>query len=484
MSADASSDEPRYGLSDEVSVINVGLAMFSDAIAQQGATAVDVDWRVPAGGDPELVAALTRLHGRHGDRIAAANAEVVRRLDESQPMCHGLATAGEVIAGMDERTLLHAGPAQDWDAFCDPLRRAVRAAIVAEGWAGDVDEAERLVTAGEVDLAPATSHATVVPMATVLGPSAPVWTIENPQGGNWAYAPISQGPGKTQWMGVETAEAIEQLRWLRDVAAPVLDRAWRDAGPVDVLGLAAQGVEMGDDVHVRVQGSSAQLLRRLVPSLVGLDDPRRREVAEFLSHNYLFFLTLAMGAAKSLLDWADGVPGSSVVTGMTRNGTTFGIRLAGEPEWVVEAAPPVEEAIYRGDYGPEDAAPDIGDSAVIELIGLGGAAAAASPAVAAFVGGSMSDAIARTRDIGLICAAASGRFRLPSLDYRGTPVGVDARLIAELDVTPAITTGVLHARDGVGQIGAGVARAPLACFQRAVRALDARLESQADAAPA
>jgi hypothetical protein len=480
MGSDASSTATPRGLDEAGSVINVGLEMFGDALREQGAPAVDVDWRVPAGGDPELVAALTRLHGRHSDRIADANAEVARRLDAGQPLCRGIGVAGETVPAMDERTVLHAGPALPWERFPDPLRRAVRAALVAEGWSADVAGAEELVVAGEVALEPATAHDTVVPMATALGPSAPVWIVENPQGGNCAYAPLSQGPGQTQWMGVETDEAIEQLRWLRDAAAPVLQAAWEaGAGPLDVLHLASQALEMGDDVHVRVQASTALLGRHLAPHLAGLDHPRRAEVAAFLSRNYLFFLTLAMGAAKSLLDWADEVEGSSIVTGMTRNGATFGVRLAGERDLFVADAPPVAEALYRGDHGTDDAAPDIGDSAVIELVGLGGAAAAASPAVAALIGGSMSDAVARTRDIALICDSTSSRFRLATLDYRGTPLGVDARLVTELEVTPAITTGILHARDGVGQIGAGVARAPLSCFQQAVRALDARLAHQA-----
>lgn len=465
----------RRPLPGDLSVINVGLSMFGEAIRAQGAAAVDVDWRVPAGGDPELVAALTRLHGRHGDRLAHANAEVVRRLDEGQPVCHGVRAAGDALPGVTGATVLHPGPALAWSAFCDPLRRSVRAAVVAEGWADDVDQAERLVADGDVALAPATSHGAAVPMATALGPSAPVWAVENPQGGTWAYAPLSQGPGQTQWMGVERPAAIDQLRWLRDVAAPVLDAAVAAAGPLDVLSFVAQAVQMGDDAHVRVQAATALLSRHLLPALAGLDDPRRTEVAAFVSRNHLFFLTLGMAAAKSLLDWADGVAGSSIVTGMARNGTTFGVSLAGQPGWFVDDAPPVAEAVYHDDYGPDRAAPDIGDSAVLELVGLGGAAAAASPAVAALIGGAMSDAIARTRDIALICAATSSRFRLPFLDYAGTPLGVDARLIAELAVTPAITTGILHASQGLGQVGAGVARAPLGCFQQAVASLDARL---------
>src|SRR5690606_4508824 len=151
------------------------------------------------------------------------------------------------------------------------------------------------------------------------------------------------------------------------------------------------------------------------------------------SENYLFFLNVAIAAAKATTDWAAQVPDATIVTGMARNGTTFGIRLGATGDrWFEAPAPPVEDALYRGDFGPADAAPDIGDSAIIELVGLGGAAAAASPAVAGFVGGRMSDAVARTQEVARVCASRSSRFKIPQLDFAGTPLGLDARKVVEL----------------------------------------------------
>jgi hypothetical protein len=216
-------------------------------------------------------------------------------------------------------------------------------------------------------------------------------------------------------------------------------------------------------------------VRALLPQLVGLDAPRRVELARFLAANHLFFLNLAMAAAKSLTLWAEQVQGSSLVTTMARNGTTYGIRLAGSDEWLITESPPVGNAMYYSGYGPESAAPDIGDSAVLELIGLGGSAAAASPAVAAFVGGTMADAIATTEEVDRIAAARSSRFKLPTLDYRGTPMGIDVRKVVELGITPKVNTGILHASEGTGQVGAGVAEAPIACFREALLDLDRRL---------
>ena len=462
----------RVGLPEQVAVINIGLPMLGDAVRAQDTRVLDVDWRIPAGGDAELVRALTHLHGPAAAVVEQANQEVIRRLDEASPALVSVRPALDVVPGMTERTVLHPGPPLAWEAFCDPLRRAVHATVVAEGWADSPDSAAQLVERGEVVLAPANDHAAAVPMATTLGPSAPVLVVDNGPGGNTAYTTLNEGPGHRPWLGVDSREAVAHLLWLRNVAGPLLGSALERAGPVDLYSIAAQGVQMGDDIHMRLQASTNLLLRTLLPHLAALDDPRRAELAQFLSENYLFFLNPAIAAAKATTDWAAQVPQATIVTGMARNGTTFGIRLAATGErWFVAPAPPVGDALYRGDFGPDDAAPDIGDSAIIELVGLGGAAAAASPAVAGFVGGRMTDAMARTREVGRVCVARSSRFRIPQFDFEGTPLGLDVRRVVELEIVPAITTGILDASGGRGQVGAGLARAPLECFQQALVAL-------------
>jgi len=456
-------------------VVNVGLASFADAVARQGFEVVNVDWRVPGGGDAEVVAALTRLYGPRSAVIDAANAEVVRRLDTGSPKAVRIRPAAEAVPGLDGWTLLHCGPVIDYADAVDPLRRSMRAAVVAEGWADDVAEADRLLATGRVGLEPANRHDASVPMVTAMGPSQPVWVVEEAAGGTRAFAPVNQGPGDTAWFGRDTPGAIERLRFLAAVAGPLLDGTLRSHGPIDVVSIAGQGLQMGDDVHIRVQASTNLLLRDLLPHLMALDDPRRVALAEYLAGNHLFFLPVAMAAARALTGWAANVAHSSIVTTMTRNGTDFGVGLAGSQVWHLAPAPPVGHALYYAGYGPESGAPDVGDSAVLELVGLGAAAAAGSPSVAAFVGGTMADARATTEELDLVCVGRSSRFRLPVLDQRGTPLGVDARRVAELGITPKITTGVLHASDGSGQIGAGVAEAPVSCFVDAVKALDRAL---------
>jgi Protein of unknown function (DUF1116) len=462
-------------LPERARVVNIGLPLFADAVADQGFDVVSFDWRIPAGGRLDVVTALSRLCGPRAAAIDAANAEVVRRLDTGSPTAITVRPAAGVVPGLEGRTLLHCGPPIDYPGAIDPLRRSLRAAVVAEGWAGSVGDADRVLASGEIRLAPANHHDTVVPMVTAMGPSQPVWVVENATGGNRAFAPVNQGPGETAWFGRDTPAAVERLQFLASVAGPLLGDIMRAHGPLDVLGVAAQGLQMGDDVHIRVQASTNLLLRDLLPHLAALDDPRRLALARYLAGNHLFFLPIAMAAARALTGWAMDVRGSSIVTTMTRNGSEFGVGLAGAPEWHVAPAPPVGQALYYPGFGPESGAPDVGDSAVLELVGLGAAAAAGSPSVAAFVGGTMQDARATTEELDLVCAARSTRLRIPMLDGRGTPLGVDARRVVQLGVTPRITTGVLHASAGTGQVGAGVATAPMPCFVDAVMALDRRL---------
>jgi hypothetical protein len=466
--------EDSIPLPDEVSVVNIGLPLFADAVRDQATPVQEVDWRIPADGRADLVDDLELLYGKGASEIDDANAEVVRRLDESVPLLVDIDSAKDVVPGMTDRMLLHCGPEIEWDDVCDPLRRSMRAAVVSEGLAKNVREANRLLADGVVRLEPAYRHDTVLPMASAIGPSAPVFVVDNRDAGTRAFAPINQGPGDTAWFGRETSEAIARLNFLRETAGPMLRRIVETSGPIDLFALAAQGVQIGDDVHMRTQGTTSLLIRDLLSQLAALPDDGRVAFAEYLRGNHLFFLNLAMAAAKATAMWAEQVDGSSIVTMMCRNGTSYAVRLAGSEQISLAESPPVEDAMYYPEYGPDTGAPDIGDSAILELVGLGGAAAAGSPAVAGFLPGGLADAAAMTEHMASICVRASSRFTLPTVGYRGTPLGVDVRRVVELSRTPKVTTGILHAHSGAGQIGAGVATAPIECFQAALHSLAAR----------
>lgn len=463
---------------DRVSAVNVGLAAFADALASQGAPVIDVEWRPPAAGDAATVRALERLWGVHGSAVARANADAVARIESAQPCAVTVAPAREVLPILTEdRILLHSGTAIEWERVCDPQRRALIAACLFEEWARSRDEASRLLDTGRIALVPGNDHGHVGPMTGVCSPSMPVWVVSDEASGTRAYSTFNEGPGHTLWFGVGDDESIERLRFFRDELGPLMSKILEREGPIDVFSLAAQGLQMGDELHMRSQATGNLLIRRLLPGFAALGGERS---ARFIAGNHHFYLTLTMAAAKCASLAATGIRGSSVVNLITRNGTDMALQIAGLPgRWFGAPAAPVQDALLREGYEEDEAARDIGDSAVIECIGLGGMAVAAAPAVAAFFGGGAADAVARTELMSQITVTRSERFTIPALDFSGAPVGIDARLAAELDITPQITTGVLHASSGAGQIGAGVAHQPIEPFRAAVLALARELDQVA-----
>jgi Protein of unknown function (DUF1116) len=459
-----------------LAAVNVGLAMFADAIESQGAPVIDVEWRPPARGDREIVRALERLWGVHGEVVARANEEVVSRIEAAQPRAVTVTPAREMLPILSSgRVLLHSGTAIEWERICDPQRRALVAACVFEGWARSVDEARAMLAGGDVALAPGNEHGHVGPMTGVCSPSMPVWVVLDEASGARAYSTFNEGPGRTLWFGVGDEESIERLRFFRDELGPLMAKLLAREGPIDIFALTAQGLQMGDELHMRSQATGNLLIRNLAPGFAALGGERS---ARFLAGNHHFFLTLTMAAAKCASLAGGRVRCSSVVNLITRNGTDMALQIAGLPgRWFAAPAAPVQDALLREGYTDADAALDIGDSAVIECIGLGGMAVAAAPAVAAFFGGGAADAVARTELMSQITVGRSRRFTIPALDFAGTPLGIDARLAAELDITPQITTGVLHASSGAGQIGAGVAHQPIEPFRAAVLALAQELDA-------
>ncbi|MGH7263819.1 MAG: DUF1116 domain-containing protein [Candidatus Rokuibacteriota bacterium] len=401
-----------------------------------------------------------------------ANAEALRRLGEAQPVLLDCVPAEEAL-GLPPRTVLHAGPPVAWDAMCPMLQGAVVGALRYEGWAGDAAEARRLVAGGAIRLEPCHHHGAVGPMTGLITASMPVFVVGNGPHGTRAHVTINEGLGRVLRFGADDAGVLERLAWLRDEAGPVLGRALRARGGLELGPLMAQALFMGDEMHQRNVAASSLLVRALLPALVGAAvGPALARVAEFLVGNDQFFLNLAMAAAKAAADAILDVPGATVVSAMARNGTEFGIRVAGcGPRWFTAPVNTPVGLFFPG-FGPGDANPDIGDSAIVETIGLGGMAMAASPAVARFVGaGGLEQALAVTEEMREITLGEHPRFQIPTQDGRGAPVGIDVRRVVATGITPLINTGIAGRRPGTGQVGAGVVRAPLGCFTAALEAL-------------
>ena len=463
-------------LADGVRAINVGLAGFAEPIRDHGASVAALDWRPPASGDRELGLLLAYLEDDPADpvgvAIAAANEKAMEQILGAQPMLVDVQPAGTAIPGFGERMLLHSGPPIDWDRMCGPVQGAAIGACLLEGWASSAEDARRLLDDGAIHFEPCHDYAAVGPMAGVVSPTMPVVVVENAANGNRAHATLNEGLGKVLRFGAYDAAVIERLRWFASTFGPALSVTLKASGPIDLKAITAQALQMGDEGHNRNVAATSLLTRIIAPTLVeAVDRPTARAVLAFLRGNDHFFLNLSMAACKAALDAAHGIEGSTVVTAMSRNGVDFGIRLSGTGQaWFISPVG-VPEGLYFPGYGPDDANPDLGDSAITETFGIGGFAMAAAPAIVRFVGGSPADAITFTRLMERITLARNSAYGLPSLGFSGTPTGIDARRVVETGIAPVINTGIAHKEAGVGQIGAGIARAPLACFELAVRAL-------------
>ncbi len=452
-------------------VINVGLASFAQNIRNCAGEAVELQWQPPAEGEVDTGWMLANII--NDERINAANKIAYDRYLGAQPVLTAVSVANKVIPGMDGQIILHSGPPVTWENMCGPQQGAVIGAILFEGWAKTQEEARALVTSGKVRLEPCHHHAAVGPMAGIISPSMPVWIVKNNAGGNIAYSNMNEGLGKVLRFGANGEDVLKRLHWMADVMGPTIATIVEEMGGLELKPLMAQALHMGDEVHNRNVAASSLFFRRLTTVALKskkLDQQKVAETLAFIAGNDLFFLNLSMAACKVMLDAAQGVPHSTMVTVMARNGTEFGIRLSGLDAWFTAPSPMVNGLFFPG-YGPEHAARDLGDSAITETAGVGGFAMAASPAIVQFVGGTPRDAIANTRRMLNITLGQNSAFTLPALDFTGTPAGIDARRVLDTGILPVINTGIAHKEAGIGQVGAGITYAPLACFAKAIRAL-------------
>lgn len=456
---------------EKLHVLNVGLTSFAESIARAGGTALHIEWAPPAQGHRDVGRALAQLVNLPA--VEAANRKAFDLYQSSQPVLRNIGIAGETLPGMEKRMILHSGPPIAWENMCGPMKGAILGAILYEGWAKDTTGADALASSGDLVFESCHHHGAVGPMAGVISPSMPIWMVADAVHGRQSFSNFNEGLGKALRFGANGPEVIDRLRWMERVLAPTLRAGIDMLGGFDLKPLMAQALHMGDEVHNRNVAASSLFLKRLVPALLKTRAPTADIAAavDFIAGNDHFFLNLSMAACKAMLDAAHGVPGSSMVTAMARNGVEFGIRVSGmEDRWFTAEAPAVDGLFFPG-YTTADAALDLGDSAITETAGVGGFAMAASPAIVKFVGGAPQDAIDNTMAMTHITIGRNDAFTLPSMNFAGSPAGIDVRKVVDTGIQPIINTGIAHREAGIGQIGAGITRAPLACFTQAVSAL-------------
>jgi hypothetical protein len=402
--------------------------------------------------------------------IEQANTEATDRMMEARPVVAGMGKAIDVIPGMRENLLLHAGPPITWERASGPMRGAITGALIFEEKAVNEAEAQALVESGAIELEPCHHHQSVGPMAGVICPSMSVYILENQTHGNKSFSNLNEGYGKVLRYGAYSEEVLERLRWMEEVMAPVLGKAIEMSGGIDIRVLLAEALHMGDEGHNRNKAGSIIFTKNLAPHIVkATDDPEvAAEIIQTLGDNALAVLNPVMAACKAMVDTAQDIEGSTIVSVMARNGTDFGIRVSGLGDRWFTAPVAVPQGLYFPGFTAEDSSGDIGDSTITETAGIGGFAMASAPAIVTFVSGTPRDALNATLEMYEICFTEHKYFTIPPLDFRGTPTGIDIRKVIEKGITPRINTGIAHKEAGIGQVGAGLVRPPMEMFEEAL----------------
>jgi hypothetical protein len=399
-----------------------------------------------------------------------ANRSAVERMMAARPMLTGVRPAREVIPGMRDNLMLHAGPPIEWERMSGPLRGAIIGALLFEGLAADEAGAVAMIAAGEVDFEPCHHHHAVGPMAGVTSASMQVYVVENVTHGNRAYSNLNEGYGKVLRYGAYSDEVITKLRWMNEALGPALGEALALTAGLDVRALLSESLHMGDEGHNRNKAGSLIYVKQLAPLFartVG-DAAEEERILQFLGDNALSVLNPVMAGCKAMSEAAHGVEGSTVVTTMARNGTDFGIRVSGLGDQWFTGPAGVPDGLYFPGFTSADANADSGDSTITETAGIGAFAMAAAPAIVNFISGTPQDAINATLEMYEITLGEHPAFTIPILDFRGSPVGIDIRKVVELGVVPRVNTGIAHKEAGVGQVGAGLVRPPMEIFEEAL----------------
>jgi len=409
-------------------------------------------------------------------QIEKANEEAVKRMTEGNPILVDIAPAGEVIPNFKGKLITHSGPPIEWKKMCGAQRGALIGQTIYEGWAKTSEEAEKILGSGEIKLEPNHHHQTVGPMAGTISPSSPVWVIENERFGNRAFCRQVEG---NQQFGDYHEEALKGLRLWRDIWAPTMRKALHTLGKLELKPIITKALQMGDELHNRHSASSSLFANEMAMALAKTDLPRDEMLSTlgYVTHHDLIFLGLAMAAGKAIADPARDVEYSTVVTAMCRNGTDFGIRVSGLGDEWFTAPSPFVEGLYLPGYSAKDAGLDMGDSAITETVGWGGFVLGGAPGILSLVGGTPEEALAYTREMKTITTTTHPTYRMPAFGFAGAPIGIDIRKVVKTGSSPIIDTAIAHKEPGYPKIGAGLVRAPMNCFKKALIAFSHKYQN-------
>jgi hypothetical protein len=372
--------------------------------------------------------------------------------------------------------VLHAGPPMKPKNASKPFRVAMGGAVVHEGLAKDVDQAWKMIEAGEIILASQLDHGGASGAANPVMRSTPVQVVRNTVTGKQAFCTFHEGPSKNllRW-GIYNQEVEDRLKFFSDTFGPVIGQALRAMGGINLRTIAAKAEAMGDENHSRQLASTALLYMQLMPALmeVDVDHKTRTEVVRFLCNAERLFLQAFIAGAACVMEALKGIEYCTLLVNQGGNGYEFGTKFAfSGNDWYTAPCPICVGPYLNPEWNESVAVGYLGDSCVVETYGFGGNSAAAGPMVVHLTGGNFQDALKRTADAREICVGTLDWAPIPCLDFQGPPVGFDLRKVVATGITP-VCHGGMHHKEG-GQAGAGHIHTPMECFEKALEAFAAK----------
>jgi hypothetical protein len=328
-------------------------------------------------------------------------------------------------------------------------------AVLYERWATDFNVAIDMLLRGEVQTLACQDSDLLVPLAGVLSPSMAVLEISAIESDlKPIYVAINEGQLHATRLGRRDEGLLAHLRWLNGAFANWLGGCL--SSTIALLPILAQALNTGDDCHARtVEGST--LLCSLMHNPGHAEDKAARK---FLEQAPAFALNLWMGAAALCLKAAEGIDGAGLVTRVGGNGTEFGIQIGGNPGvWICDAALSPLGPIDAEHIGSR-AIGALGDSAVVDFLGLGGQALSSAPLVFKGLEGVLpADALHRRQ------------FVLQAVPSEPTrPNAVSARRCEASGVGPLVLLGMIDQSGVAGRIGGGYVQVSGSLLKRALHA--------------
>ena len=414
------------------------------------------------------------LRGGLAKKIGEANTVAVNRLIDADPVWEDVRPAGEVLEGMGDYTVTHSGPPIAYEDMVRLHQRGMVSACLFEGWAKTEAEAVELIHSGKLNIISALDTNTSGSGTGIITKSVAMLVVRDRNSGKMAATFPAEGVvhqgGFCGW-GLYSKGIAENLRVIREELMPPIVAALKQMGGIRLKPILARRMQMGDENHTRQTASDLFLEHELVPRLMELELPKEQLLAsmKYVVDTPRFFHNLGQGASRAAMLANVGEPYSTMVTAACGNGVTFGIKLAGMgEEWFTAPSPMIVGKYSEPGASAADQIPWCGDSSVVECAGMGGLAGGASPIVCRLRDMKLADAIAQTRQMEKICITANPNYVVPNLDFDCLPVGIDARKVLETGITPILHGGMFN-KDG-GLLGAGAARVPMECFEKAMTA--------------